>query len=61
MNAHTPKWIPTLGIGIFMEFWIFNEQFQGLKLIGRKISLYHSKDLEMEKCKMALHDAFEYL
>jgi hypothetical protein len=47
MNPYTPKWTPTLGIEIPMEFWIFKEIFQGLKFIGLKISLHHWKTLEM--------------
>jgi hypothetical protein len=41
MNPHTPKWTPTLGVGIPMEFQIVFEVFQGQKFIGSKISLYH--------------------
>jgi hypothetical protein len=26
MNQHTPKWAPTLGVGISMDFWILREQ-----------------------------------
>jgi hypothetical protein len=26
MNVHTPKWAPTLGVGISMDFWIFSEK-----------------------------------
>jgi len=33
MNPHTPKWIPTLGVGIPMEFQVFKKVFQGSKLI----------------------------
>jgi hypothetical protein len=29
MNPHTPKWTPTLGVGIPMEFQIFFEYFKG--------------------------------
>jgi len=46
MNPHTPKWTPTLGIGFHVESWIFKTIFQGSKLIGLKISLYHWKILE---------------
>ncbi len=46
MNLHTPKWAPTLRLGVPMDSWIFREQFQGSKLIGLKISLYHWKDFE---------------
>jgi hypothetical protein len=27
MNPHTPKWVPTLGVGIPMDSQIFREQF----------------------------------
>jgi hypothetical protein len=47
MNPHTPKWTPTLGVGILMEFQTFYEVFQGPKLIGSKSSLYHSNILEI--------------
>jgi hypothetical protein len=26
MNPHTPKWVPTLGIGVPVDFWILKEQ-----------------------------------
>jgi hypothetical protein len=39
MNPHIPKWIPTLGVGILMGFWIFKEWLQGSKPIGLKNSL----------------------
>ncbi len=28
MNPHIPKWIPTLGVGIPMEFQVFEKVFQ---------------------------------
>jgi len=43
MNLHTPKWTPTLGIGVPMNSWIFIKQFQGSKPIGLRSSLYHWK------------------
>jgi len=43
MNPHTPKWTPTLGIGVSMKFRMFKERFQGSKFIGLKSSLYHGK------------------
>jgi hypothetical protein len=46
MSLHTPKWTPTLGIGIHMESRIFKEVFQGSKLIGLKKKLYNWKDIE---------------
>jgi hypothetical protein len=45
MNLHTPKWAPTLGMKILMDFQIFKGWLQGSKLIGLKRSLYHWKDL----------------
>jgi hypothetical protein len=41
MNPHTPKWTPTLGVGIPMESPIFTKVCQGSKLIGLKSSLYY--------------------
>jgi hypothetical protein len=43
MNPHTPKWVPTLGIKIPMDFQIFKEQLQRSKPIGLKSSLHHWK------------------
>jgi len=61
MNPHIPKWAPTLGVGVSMDSRIFRKQFQGLKLIGLKSSLYHEKNLEMKMFKMGSHDPFELL
>jgi hypothetical protein len=61
MNPHTPKWVPTLGVGVSMDSRIFRKQFQGLKLIGLKSSLCHGKNLEMKMFKMGSHDPFEFL
>jgi len=33
MNPHTPKWVPTLGVGVSMDFRNFKGQLQGSKLI----------------------------
>jgi len=41
MNPHTPKWAPTLGVGILMDSQIFKEQLQGSIPIGLRSSLYH--------------------
>jgi len=41
MSPHTPKWVPTLGVGIPMDFQIFLKWFKGSKLIELKISLYY--------------------
>ncbi len=27
MSPHTPKWTPTLGVGVLIEYQIFREQF----------------------------------
>jgi hypothetical protein len=27
MNLHTPKWVPIVGVGVSMDFWIFKERF----------------------------------
>jgi hypothetical protein len=45
MNPHTPKWAPTLWIGVSMDFQIFRGWQQGSKLIGLKSPLYHWKAL----------------
>jgi len=45
MNPHTPKWAPTLGVGVSMESQIFKRQIQGSNFIGLKGSLYHWKAL----------------
>jgi hypothetical protein len=39
MNPHTPKWVPTLEIGVPMDSRIFWERLQRSKLIGLKSSL----------------------
>jgi hypothetical protein len=41
MNPHAPKWAPTLGVRILMDFRIFRGRLQGSNLIGLKSSLYH--------------------
>jgi len=43
MNLHTPKWVPTLEVGIPMDSQIFREWFQGSKPIGLRTSLYQWK------------------
>ncbi len=45
MNPHTPKWAPTLGVGVPMDSWIFKERLQGSKLIRLKSYLNHWKAL----------------
>jgi hypothetical protein len=39
MNLHTPNGIPTLEVGVPVDFQIFREQLQESKLIGLKHSL----------------------
>jgi hypothetical protein len=46
MSPHTPKWIPTLGVGNPMDYWIFRQQFERSKLIKLKSYLYHWKYLK---------------
>jgi hypothetical protein len=41
MNPHTPKWAPTLGVVVSMDFRIFKGRLQGSELIGLKSSLYY--------------------
>jgi hypothetical protein len=43
MSPHTPKWTPTLGVGVLMDSQIFRERFEGSKAIGLNSSLYHGK------------------
>jgi len=45
INSHTPKWAPTLGVGVPVDSQIFRKQLQGSKPIGLKSFLYHWKDL----------------
>ncbi len=54
MNLHTPKWAPTLGVGVSMDFQTFKKRLQGTKPIGLKNSLYHWKTLGMKMSKMGL-------
>jgi hypothetical protein len=61
MNPHTPKWAPTLRVGVLMEFQIFRGRFQGSQLNWLKPFLYHWKALETHMSKMGLHDPFGYL
>ncbi len=41
INPHIPKWALTLRVGVVMDSRIFKKRFQGSKLIGLKIPLYH--------------------
>jgi len=61
MNPHTPKGISTLGVGVPVDFQIFRGRFQGSKLNGLRISLYHWKDLETRMSEMGSYDPFGYL
>ncbi len=61
MNPHIPKWAPTLGVGVPMDFQIFKGRLWGSKLIGLKSYLYHQKALKTWMSKMGSHDPFEYL
>jgi hypothetical protein len=40
-NLHTPKWAPTLGIGVPVDYQIFKERVQRSKSNGLRSSLYH--------------------
>jgi len=46
MNPHISKWVPTLGIGIPTNSWIFKRWLQESKLIGLKNFIHHWKILE---------------
>jgi hypothetical protein len=61
MNPHTPKWTPTLGVGVPMDSRIFIKQFQGSRLIRLKSYLYHWKAIETQMPKMGSHYPFKYL
>jgi hypothetical protein len=37
MNPHIPKWVPTLGVGVSMDFQIFREKSYGPKFIKLKV------------------------
>jgi hypothetical protein len=39
MSPHIPKWTPILGVGISITSWIFKEQFERSKLIGKLLRL----------------------
>jgi hypothetical protein len=47
MNPHTPKWIPTLRVGIPMESWIFKEVFRGQNSLDQKIYYTIEKFLKL--------------
>jgi hypothetical protein len=60
-EPHTPKWTLTLGVGLPMASRIFRRQWQKLKFIALKNSLYHWKALKIGMFKMGSHDPFGYL
>ncbi len=61
LNLHIPKWTPTLGVGIPMDFRVFKGRLQGSKPSRLRIFLYHWKALGTWMFKMGLHDPFGYL
>ena len=61
MNLHTPKWAPTLGVGILMASQMFRKWLQGSQTIRLKNSFYHWKAFGTYMSKMGLHDPFGYL
>jgi hypothetical protein len=61
MNPHTPKWAPTLGVGVPMDSRIFKKWLQGSKLIGLGIFLYYWKALGPWMSKMGLRHPFGHL
>jgi hypothetical protein len=59
MNPQTPKWAPTLKVGVSMDSRIFKGRLQGSKLIGFNSSLYHWKKFLRHRClKWALMTHF---
>jgi hypothetical protein len=48
MNPHTPKWAPTLGVGVPVDSWILRERFQGSKPIEFKSSYIIEKFLDVD-------------
>jgi hypothetical protein len=61
LNLHTPKWIPTLGIGISMDSRFFKEWLQGSKPMGLRSLLFNWKNIVIYMFKMGLHDPFGHL
>jgi hypothetical protein len=55
MNVHTPKWAPTLGVGVLMDFQIFKVWLQTHCIEKFLISLEISWNVVI---KMGLHDPF---
>jgi hypothetical protein len=60
-TLHTPKWAPTLGVEVSMDFWIFRKQLQESKFIKLKSLLYHWKSIETKMFKMGSHDPFRHI
>jgi hypothetical protein len=61
MNLHTPKWVPTLGVGVLMDSRIFRRWLQGSRLIALKSYLCHWKNLRTYMSKIGSHDLFGVL
>jgi hypothetical protein len=61
VNPQTPKATPTLGDGVLVDSWNFKEKFQGSKLNGLWLSLYHWKALGTWMFKMGSHCSFGHL
>jgi hypothetical protein len=61
-EPHTPKWAPTLGVRLSIDFrWTLESSkgnYRGSKVIGLKIFLYHWKALRTYMFKMGSHDPF---
>ncbi len=46
IDLHIPKGIPTLGVGVPVDFQMFKERLQRSNPNGLKFFLYHWKDIE---------------
>jgi hypothetical protein len=57
----TPKWAPTLGVGVPMDSRVFKRWLQGSKLIGLRSYLHYWKALRTQMSKMGSHDPFGHL
>jgi len=60
MNPHIPKWTPTLGVGVPMDFQIFRGQLQGSKFIGLKSFIYHWKSPKYGPPKLREFECWEF-
>jgi len=49
MNPHTPKWTPTLGVGVPMNSWIFRGDYKGQNSSDWRIS-YTIEKILRHKC-----------